>query len=93
MNNKQNIITTWLEYLDYQNKTLKQGLHELNAHTRLSIMPHHITEMRKGKRGVPKKAYAYMVDEVFEFGMIQCKLKMIHYDNVRAFYQIMGEPK
>ena len=87
-----NIITTWLEYLEYQNKTLDQGLYELNAHTRLSIRPHHITEMKKGKRGVPKKAYAYMVDEVFEFALIQCKLKMIHYDNVRTFHQIMGEP-
>jgi hypothetical protein len=93
MNNQKNIIKTWLEYLEYQNKDLAIGLSELNAMTRLNILPHHIKEMRTGLRSVPIVAYGYLCSEVLDYAAIQCKFKQIHLDNVRAFQQLTALPR
>ena len=93
MNNQKNIIKTWLEYLEFQGKTLPDGLRELNAMTRLNILPHHIKEMRTGLRSVPIEAYRYLCGEVMEFAAIQCKIRQIHLDNVRAFQQMTSLPR
>ena len=80
-----NLITSWIEALERDSKADSDGLRELNAMTRLNVLPHHLKEMEKGGRAVPVKMQRYILNEIF----IDMLFQVIKMDNKLEIARIM----
>jgi hypothetical protein len=96
--NTDNIIKSWREYLVYQDKTLKQGVEEMNKTLGTKVMSHHVYEFEKASganplRKMKPEVYRYLVDEVFIFAIIQMQLKGLELQNLLTWKQLMSMPE
>ena len=93
MNSTNNVIKSWREFLVYQDKTLKQGVEELNETLGTKVMVHHVIEFQNGTRSVRSDVYEYFVDEVFIYATIQMELKGPELQNLLTWKQMSSLPR
>ena len=93
MKNTENVINSWREYLAYQNKTLKQGVDEMNETLDRNVLPGHISEYKKELRKMHPDILRYLCDEVFIFAIIKMDLKGLELRNLMAWKQMASLPR
>ena len=62
-----NIINTYLAYLDYQDKTLDEGIEEINKATGLNMTKNYFSHLKSGSKLVSMTLLRYLVDECYEY--------------------------
>jgi len=93
METMKNVIKSWREYLDFRNVTLAEGVAEMNQNLGTHVLPNHISEYMKGNRKIHPKIYRYLIDEIFDFSLIQCELKRVKLENLIALKQMWSVPE
>lgn len=72
-----NIINTYLEYLEYQGKSLDIGIIEINQSLGRKLDKTFFSHMRHGSKSVGKDLHRYLVDECYKFMCEQSKYKNV----------------
>lgn len=75
-----NIINTYLAYLDYQDKTLDEGIEEINKATGLNMTKNYFSHLKSGSKFVSMTLLRYLVDECHKY-----IAKKYGYKNIEKF--------
>ena len=90
---EKNLIRSWRQFLVHQDKTLFQGVTEMNDKLGTKVLCGHIHEYLHGKRKIHPRIQRYLTDEVFEFSAIQCGLKMVQLNEMLNLKCMLSIPE